>query len=420
MRLRTLLRTSSATVLLPFLLAYVVVLLGEGMTAFITPGYGPSVIGRTVLALAPAAAACSAAGAWEAARLRRGRIFDQAPVRRPLAIALPVLLPVWGMGLAGLTTALLLTSQAAGALPALSHVGMIAAHAAVLAASTLLGYLLGRILPGLAAAPIAMVAGFCLIGFPVSFDPPWLRHLVAQAYDSCCEPGRVIDPAAVWSPLVLATGLCAAALLIIDPVVKAPRVLAIGITAVASSVAFWLVRDLGYDPVLARDSSDVVCDTAGRPTVCLWPETPDRRNVVDLTRTQTARIEAVGIPLPATLSASPRTGEGAFGATGVVRSQDVPLRLANLLMPSVPECARKTGQYPALPARGPLTAWLTATATAQLPQPAPGRYTSEDLAVVKQVMTHPGPTQLAWYEKNRQALSGCTETPHLELPGAAR
>ncbi|MBW5481902.1 DUF7224 domain-containing protein [Streptomyces bambusae] len=420
MRWRTLLRTSSATALLPFLLAYVVVLLGEGMTRFITPHYGPAVIGRIVLALAPAAAACAAGGAWEAARLRRGRVQEQAPVRSPLAIAASVLLPVWGMGLAGLAAALVLTSHAAGALPALSHLGMLAALAGVLAASSLWGYLLGRVVPGIAAAPIAMVVGFCAVGFPVSFDPPWLRHLVGQAYDGCCEVGTVIDPAAVWSPLVFAAGLCAAGVVVIQSVGRAPRALAVGIAVVASVAAFLPVRDMGYNPFMARDSSELVCDTDGTPKICLWPETPDRDGVGKLVRARTVRLQQAGLPVADTFSAVPHPGEAAFGSTGQVRPDNIPLRIANTFMPGIPECARTTGKYPASPARSPLDGWLTATAEGTVPPPAPGRFSAEDLAVVRQVLARPRADQLDWYEANRKALSGCTEPPRLDVPGAAR
>ncbi|MFD7628031.1 hypothetical protein ACFV7Q_18680 [Streptomyces sp. NPDC059851] len=419
MRLRTLLRTSSATALLPFLLFYVVVLLGDGMAASVLPGYGPSVVGSIDSALAAAAAACSAAGAWEAARLRRGRVLDQAPVRSPLAIALAVLLPVWGMGLAGLAAALLLTSSAAGALPAPAHTGMIAAYAAVLAAASLLGHLLGRVLPGLAAAPVAMGVGFCAVGFPVSFSQPWPRHLVARAYESCCHPGQVIDPVALWAPLVLATGLCLAAALLIHPFLKAARVLAVAVAAAAAAGAVWLVHDLGYNPVLARDPSDLVCDTSGRPTVCLWPETPDRSRVVHLVRSHTARLTEAGVPVADTLSAAPRPGEVEFGGKGTIHGPDVPRRLASTLMPPVPACAR-TGRYPAVQDTQPLHAWLTATASGTPPAPTPDRYTAQDIDLVRQVLAQPRTVQLAWYEQFRTALAGCTDRADRTIPGAAR
>ncbi|MFK0258790.1 hypothetical protein [Streptomyces sp. NPDC090445] len=420
MRLRTLLRTSSATALLPFLLAYVVVLLRDAMTASVLPGYGPSVVGPVAFALAPAAAACSAAGAWEAARLRRGRVLDQAPVRSPLTLALAVLLPVWGMGLAGLAAALLVTSRAAGALPAPSHTGMLAAYAAVLAAASLLGHLLGRVLPGLAAAPVAMVVGFFPVGFAGSFETPWPRHLVATAYDSCCHPGQVIDPAAVWSPLLLATGLCLAAALVIHPFLKAARALAVALAAAAAAAAVWLVHDLDHNPVLAREPSDLVCDTRGRPTVCLWPETPDRGRTVDLVRSHTTRLTAAGIPVADTLSAAPRPGEAGFGGKGTVQDADIPLRLASMLMPATPACARTTGHYPAIQDTPPLHAWLTATATGTPPVPTPNRYTAQDVDLVRQVLAQPRAVQLAWYEQYRKALAGCTDRPDRTIPGAAR
>lgn len=422
MRLRTLLRSSSAVVMLPLLLAYVYLLLGEALTAFITPGYGPSAIGNATFALPAAAAACAAGGAWESARVRRGRVLDQAPARSALAIVLPLLVPVRVMGLLGMGLALVLTSNAAGALPALSHTGMLLAYGLLLAAFTLAGHLLGRVLPGIAAAPVALVAGFCLTAFPGSFDTAWLRHLVAGGYDSCCSAGMVIDPKAVWAPLILAAGVCAAALVCIQQAGKRARRLAIaGATAIATTaLAVWTATGMSYDPIVARDRGDVVCDTGGRPKICVWPETPNRQEISRLTRGYVARLEQAGLEVPATLTAVPLPGEAPFGVKGTLHSQDIPAHLANILLPRLPDCARTSGKYPAFPARGPLSAWLTAIATGAAPQPAPGRFSPDDAALAQKVLQQPRETQRAWYDTNRQALTGCDALPRLELPGAAR
>ncbi|MGW5348293.1 DUF7224 domain-containing protein [Streptomyces sp. NPDC004050] len=159
------------------------------------------------------------------------------------------------------------------------------------------------------------------------------------------------------------------------------------------------MHDLDYNPLLARDPSDLVCDTEGRPTVCLWPETPDRGGVVRLVRSHTARLAEAGVPVTDTLSAAPREEQAAFGRNGVVRGTDMGYRLASVLMPPVPDCARTTRQYPAIRDRSTLQVGLD---------------------LVRQVLAQPRAVQLAWYEQYRQALSGCTGRPNREIPGAAR
>lgn len=71
MRIATLLRSSSAGLMLVFLAGYVLLLLSEPITMGTVPGYGPSVLGNASYTIPFAAAACAASGAWEGARDRK-------------------------------------------------------------------------------------------------------------------------------------------------------------------------------------------------------------------------------------------------------------------------------------------------------------------------------------------------------------
>ncbi|WP_030206285.1 hypothetical protein [Streptomyces sp. NRRL S-87] len=419
MRVSTLLRSSSAGTMLVFLAGYVLLLLSEAITSSAVPGYGPSVLGSASYTIPFAAAACAASGAWEGARLRRGNVFGQTPARGRLAVALPLLVPVWAMGVAGMLVAVGVAVSAAGTLPSLSHLGMFAVYALLMAAATLAGHLLGGRLPQLAAAPLAMVAGFCLTAFPGSWDTPWPRHLVAGAYDSCCSVGSVIDPVAVWAPLLFTGGITTACLLAIA---RAGRWKPLAALVAASAASVLLVIDMDYEPVADRNPEALVCDTAGVPEVCLWPETPGRARIAAITRTYSGRLKGAGLPVPSSLTQNRdlKPGQAGFGGSGQVREQDIAANLAHTLLPRIPECARTSHRYPAFPARGPLTAWLTAIAEQAPPAPVRGRVSPDDARLTEKVLALPSDRQRAWYETNRAALTGCDQGPALNPEGAGR
>ncbi|MFD0378039.1 hypothetical protein [Streptomyces sp. NPDC127112] len=419
MRLATLLRSSSAALMLVFLAGYVLLLLSEPITAGTVRGYGPSVLGNASYTIPFAAAACAASGAWEGARLCRGNVFGQTPSRSRLAIALPLLAPVWAMGVAGMLIAVGIGVSAAGTLPPFSHLGMFVVFAMLMAAATLAGYLLGGLLPQLAAAPLAMVLGFCLTAFPGSWDTPWPRHLVAGAYDSCCSVGSVIDPMVVWGPLLFTGGIIASCLLVIA---QAKRWKPLAVLIAASAASVYLVVNVSYSPVTDRNPDALVCDTAGAPEVCLWPETPDRSRIVATTRTYSGRLQSAGLPMLASFTQNRdlKPGQAHFGGKGQVREQDVAANLTNTLLPPIPECARTSRKYPAYPARGPLTAWLTAIATQTPPAPVQGRISPDDAKLAQKILTLPSDRQHAWYETNRTALTGCDQQPTLNPEGASR
>lgn len=416
----TLLRSSSATVLLPVLVCFAVLPVRANLGPNVLTGYGPSVFGHAAYALSFVIAACAGSAAWEGARLRRGGVFGQAPVRGRLGIVIPVLVPVWLMGVVGLLSALVYSAVAAGTAPAPSHLGMLGAEALLVAAATLTGYLAGRLLPGIVAAPVALTAGFCLAAFPVSLASAWPRQLVAGEFSMCCSLGSVIDPRALWAPLLFAGGLCAAALLLVHRPTPRNGALALLLAAAGAAAALPSARGLGYASVTARADAELVCDTAGRPVVCLWPEIAAGGQVAAQTRTFAARLEQAGVRVPATLTDT-RTlgpGEARLGLKNHPRgAEDIASSLTSALLPpgGVPACARTSDNYPAIRASAPVSAWLTAVALRSPPRP--GRLSPDDTALVQQVLRAPREQQLAWFEYNRQALTTCDRPALLTLPG---
>ncbi|MER5739798.1 hypothetical protein ACH4Q7_08605 [Streptomyces roseolus] len=419
MLLRTVVRSSPATILLPLVAGFVFLALGDDLSAWVTPHYWPSATGSAAFALPFVAAACAAAAAWEGARLTKGHVFDQPTVRGPLAIAFPVLLPVLAMGLLGILVALLTSATAADVPLGLPDFGILAAVAAMLVAHTLVGYVLGRVLPRVLAAPVALIGSFFIGAYPASWSTIWLRYLVGGGLSNCCSIDTSVDPRALAGTIIFATAVAGAALLLIYRGGKAVP-LTVACTLVAGGVfGTWLfARDLGADPLQARATDALVCDDTKQPKVCLWPEVENPQMVRREARVAAARLTTAGVHLPGTLTmaAHPEPGELKLGIAPDVSKAGIAEGVASGLLPSPPECALNGDPYPAAVAAGPLAAWLYATAG--VPDEAvAGRFGTQEGSLAKKVRQLAPGKQLAWYQQNRAALASCHTPPPLKVSG---
>ncbi|MEV4680518.1 DUF7224 domain-containing protein [Streptomyces kurssanovii] len=416
MLLRTTLRSSSATYVLPFLLGFVVVALGDDLSAWVTPHYWPSATGSATFALPFVSAACAASAAWEAARLHRGGVFDQAPVRSPLAITLPVLLPVTVMGFLGMGTALLLAASATDPGFGIPHLGILLITLAVVAANTLAGYLLGRHMSGVLAAPLALIAGFFLNAYPSAWSIYWLRHLVGGGLDSCCSIDTMVDSRALWSAAVFTAAVSLSAGLIIQrrDQVRA-RVIAVALVVSGFGCAAYIARDLGPEPVQARQTGALICE-GQQPRICLWPEVDNRPLVQRETTKAVGRLRMAGISVPDTftMAQKPPAGAAKLGIPTNPRLADIPSGVVSGLLPEPPACALHGEPYPAIEAAAPVAAWLHATAGEPADSVA-GRFGPKESGMAAAVMKEPRQAQLDWYERNRKAMQSCSTPPQLAI-----
>ncbi|MFE3557271.1 hypothetical protein ACFXKW_20750 [Streptomyces sp. NPDC059193] len=418
MLLRTIIRSSSATWLLPLLALFVVTALGDDLTSWVTPLYWPSATGTATFAQPFIAAACAAAGAWEGARLHRGRVFDQGPVRSPLAITFPALAPVVVMGLLALLVSFATAAAAADLGFGIPDLGILAVSTAMLIANTLAGAVLGRVLPGVLAAPLALVVGFIANAYPASWSVRWLRHIVASSLDNCCAVDQVVDPRALWSGAVFALAISCAALVLIHLRGTLPAGAAAVVLAVAGAgIAGYLARDVDYDPVVARPTAQLVCDD-GAPKVCLWPELkPQAGMIATGARAATDRLAEAGLTIAPTLTmaAEPGPGQSKLGIPTRPTPSDLAAGVASGFLPQPPACALDGDTYPAGAARGPVAAWLYATATGET-RLIEGRFDPRDIAfVTEKVLTQPKSVQLDWYQRNVAAMANCTDQPPITL-----
>lgn len=419
MRLRTVVRSSSATALLPLLVGFVLLALGDDLTAWVTPHYWTSATGSAAFALPFIAAACAGSAAWEAARLAKGRVFEQAPVRGPLAITVMVLLPVLTTGLIALLAALAMAAIAADVPFGIPHLGILAVAAAVLLANTLVGSVIGRIMPGVLAAPLALIGSFFANAYPASWNVFWLRHLVGGGLNSCCSVDTSVDDKALLGTVIFTSGVSVAALVLVRLRGRAIP-LAAAATCVAGSLSLaWLfVRDLGPEPTSPRTVSALVCETTGRYRICLWPEVDNPSRVRQDTRTAAENLERAGILVPRTLTmaAHPEPGATKLGITPTAQPEDIPGGIASGLLPQPPACALEGRPYPAGEATVAIEGWLQVSAGA--PEgTVEARLDPQTARLLKQLREVPPKQQLAWYENNRQAMSACGPKPQLSTAG---
>ncbi|MFE9659199.1 hypothetical protein [Streptomyces sp. NPDC005955] len=417
MLLRTALRSSAATWALPFLIGFVLLALGDDLSSWVTVGYWPSATANATFALPFVNAVCAGVAAWEVARFTRGRVFDQTAARGPLAITAPVLLPVAVLGLLALLAALFTSVSAAGVGPGLPQPGVLLVMVGLLLANILVGSVVGRVLPGVLAAPLALVGSFVVNAYPAALTLWWPRHLVAGGLDGCCAVDETLDPSALWSAGAFAASVSLGALALIRFRGRLPALLtALALTAGGTALAAHLARDLTDTVVRPRPPAALHC-TGSRPTVCLWPEVRHPATVHRATRTVVARLERAGVPVPDTLTMAARPGPGAskLGIPTDATAADVPAGVASGLLPEPPACALRGAPYPAADAELPLAAWLYATAGEPHPVVA-GRFGAPEAALARKVRDQPRDVQLAWYERNRAALTTCGTRPDLD-PG---
>ncbi|WP_432035339.1 DUF7224 domain-containing protein [Streptomyces cucumeris] len=420
MLIRTVLRLSSGTRLLPFLIGFIVIALRDNLSDWVTPHYWLSASGSASLALTFVGPACAGAAAWEGSRVRRARISDQSAVRTPLAIALPLLLPVWAMGLIGMATALVVSASAADVGIGVPHLGILAVEAVLLAANTLVGYLLGRLWAPVVAVPATLITSFLANAYPASWSILWIRHLVGGGLSDCCSLDQSLDGSAVLSALAFGVAVCLAAAVLIHHGKTIPGLLAASLLATGGFIlGAATAHGMGADPVTPRTAGALVCDH-GRPRMCLWPEMDHQAGMIRAEGRDAAdRLRAAGVMVPATLTMADQPGrdEARLAIGAAPSAPDVRIGVAAGLIPQTPACADHGVPYPAEVAYGPIGAWLSLTAGAS-PRTLTDRVTPSELALAQRVREQSRKTQLSWYKRNAEALRSCDARPELSIDGS--
>ncbi|MFK0294327.1 hypothetical protein ACIQU6_28180 [Streptomyces sp. NPDC090442] len=392
-------------------MAFVVVLLSKDLTAGVVPGYWPSALGAASFALPFVAPACATAAAWEGARCTRGAVPHWAPIRSGLGVALPLLVPVFALGAVGMAAALALTVAEGHPSGGTPPVGVIAVWLVVLAAHSCAGFLLGRRLPLVVGAPLALLLSFVLTAYPAAMEPLWLRHMVDGGLADCCSLDQTPNWRAASSAVVLALGVIVAAVVLLTVLARRVRIALTGAAVVVGLVGSgWLAYGVPVVSVGARSAEELQC-AGEKPRICLWPEAENASMVREDAADALHRLQRAGLVVPDELtmdSNNPRRGAAFMGLS--TNPSGVRSGVGAALLPTNSPTCTGSRQSADGDAFGPTIAWLSLTAGAD-PQDIAARYEPGSVAVAVRVQQAARDRQLAWFQQNRRALSDCATHP---------
>lgn len=364
----------------------------------------------------------AALAAWEAARLRRGGVWELPIARSRLTVAAWPAGFIWLVGTAAVTAGVLSIITTKGFL--IPDLRPLSLAALVVAAHTLAGFALGLLLPIVVAAPVAMGAALLWQVMPRAIQPLWTHVLTSQQLEACCATATDIADAALVAPALVAGGVAVASVIVILArrsrlrLVAAAGALAVGLAA-GSVVAS---TQLDGDAWVPRDESALVCE-AGPPEVCVWPEHASRlTEVAGIARAAAAGWGQFGVAVPARFDEaylSPRReGVLSFGF-GLHSSRDeIVSSMAYAMVPPFIQCP---GAFVGFEAFDPLYAWYATTAGVSHDglEHAFGRHTVLNdkpvLALVEEVRSLPPDQQTDWVLRNEWAMGACDRNPQLEV-----
>ena len=267
MRLRTMLRISPAVWLtLPTLILSILY-----VTKAIYPNnYGVAATAGATSSMAFLVGFVAATAAWEAARLRRGGIWDAPHTRSRLEITIIAVTPSVLLGavfLFGTVVAASVYGQAG-----MPEIRMVVVGFIAICAWSLVGFLAGLRLPMSVSLPSMLLAPFLWFAFVPALPVEWLRHLSGM-YRDCCRIGADIAPAALFAGLIMNVTFIVVALYAIGALrMRWSRTAATAVLVAGVMISSAFASNVGPIPEVARDRSALKCSMVGATELCLWPE----------------------------------------------------------------------------------------------------------------------------------------------------
>lgn len=280
MKFTTILRTSSATWILP---------LAIGVTLFyyhvsfsydypasrgIIP-YSPEVVS---FALNPAAslayATASSMSAWEAGRLQRDRVWEAAPVRSRVAIASRLLLPVVCVSWLMLLLPVTMGSVQEGVALTPASFPLLAMTLTVSLAHAVIGFGIGNVVPRLIATPALALGVFYLVAASASSgEQMWPRHLSGE-FHGVLPFGTQLTWNALYPHVLCAGGVAAGIFVCLFTPRKsaftrrATPVIGTCTALIAVSISIFSVKDWNHTPPLSVGHARMNC-AGENPRVCV-------------------------------------------------------------------------------------------------------------------------------------------------------
>jgi hypothetical protein len=272
-RIRTLVRTSSALPALPLALLLVVLYYASNTSKqieFWPYAYAPTLVQVPLEPMyAFSYALASGAAAWQGARLKEAGVWQAGAFRRTWQIIALALAPVVALGWLMLVVPVVMAFAETPAWPTVDSLPPLLLGMALVCAHAVIGFSVGRWVKPLIATPVLMCLVFVVVAFPHSFSTMWPRHMVGE-YDPQLGFGETATLDSMLAQLLPTAGLAAAVALLWTrlgrPAVRAG--LGLVLTAACAATSYVIVRDWDFNPSLNAGKVDVVC-AGDSPRVCM-------------------------------------------------------------------------------------------------------------------------------------------------------
>ncbi|MYA24914.1 MAG: cytochrome d ubiquinol oxidase subunit II [Acidimicrobiales bacterium] len=167
--------------------------------------------------------------------------------------------------------------------------------------------------PPILAVPLSIIVTWLAIAYPPSgLDWVWPRHMTGTL-SGCCSAHEALAVEAMGATLLLA-----AALVIIAVALSSKRAVLWLFAAVLPVIGLLIlgiriVERLGWDSVVPRPSSELVCEQHGETQVCFWPEHEELFEAVGAEAAVIReRLTGFGIEIPTTFTEAPHAAEWAY------------------------------------------------------------------------------------------------------------
>ncbi|WP_419921978.1 DUF7224 domain-containing protein [Candidatus Poriferisodalis sp.] len=166
--------------------------------------------------------------------------------------------------------------------------------------------------PTALAVPLSVIVTWLAIAYPPSIGWVWPRHMTGTLA-GCCSAYEALAIDAIAATLLLA-----AASVIVAVALSSKRAVLWVLAAVLPVVGLLaagirIVERLGWDSVVPRSSSELMCEQHGATQVCLWPEHEELFDAVGADAAVIRdRLGAFGIETPATFTEAPDAAEWTY------------------------------------------------------------------------------------------------------------
>jgi hypothetical protein len=271
-RIRTLVRTSSALVALPLGLAFALFYYSQNSTkalSFWPAPWGPALVAQSVqYTYAWAYGMVAAAAAWQSTRLREAAVWQLAPYQPRWRIIATALAPAVGLGWLMFLVPVIAAFAQYPTAPTWSSLPPLFLGMALTVAYAVIGFTVGRWVKPLIAVPVLLGGIFIVVAFPVSVEPFCLRYMSGEYFSDLGYAESATWASILGAFLPTAGVAIAAALTWARLHVLLRALLALVIIPVTTLSSYEIVKGWDANPSLNVDAGPILCRGA-EPRVCI-------------------------------------------------------------------------------------------------------------------------------------------------------